>query len=414
MKKIGIYFSGLGHSFVNENVEKYAERLKNEISYETTGISYELKLEEIAFGATQKSTVVTISEKESGKEIYRFYDFPYRSVLTERFNKFPVLLKNFWLFLLVLRKFPLVFFRLFIRKDYSRPFQAVYVFGIFLMIACVTLMMLPATLGVLNSKEFTSILKGARDVLGNPSIPFISIESLQTLSKTIVALTAVLLLLVPNSTVWLTGLATEFVCANDYLEQGLQKQLIQGNIDALVEHITEKEGPCEIHLHAYSFGTIIALDYLYPFGRQANGNARRFCKGLVTIGTPFEFINSYYPTFYKGRNTEMADEVSWINIYSIDDALATNFRTDDKEGEAQFGVTRTSRKPVNINYQVVPFSRGLWAFIMLTSLRAHGMYWDNRPVGQSCLVRVLNEMRNKDMIDIGVPSLVANTSVNVA
>ncbi len=42
--KIGIYISGLGQSFVNETVGKYAERLMNEMSFSTTGIKYELKI----------------------------------------------------------------------------------------------------------------------------------------------------------------------------------------------------------------------------------------------------------------------------------------------------------------------------------------------------------------------------------
>lgn len=43
MKNIGIYISGLGQSFHQENVLKYAERFKNELLFNERGTSYELK-----------------------------------------------------------------------------------------------------------------------------------------------------------------------------------------------------------------------------------------------------------------------------------------------------------------------------------------------------------------------------------
>ena len=58
--KIGIYISGLGQSFVNESVEKYAERLMNEMSFNTNGIEYEIKTEKIIYKTDRDSTVVSI------------------------------------------------------------------------------------------------------------------------------------------------------------------------------------------------------------------------------------------------------------------------------------------------------------------------------------------------------------------
>lgn len=43
-EKIGIYITGLGQSFHQESVEKYAIRLKNELNYTITGFDYDLKI----------------------------------------------------------------------------------------------------------------------------------------------------------------------------------------------------------------------------------------------------------------------------------------------------------------------------------------------------------------------------------
>jgi len=86
--KIGIYISGLGQSFVQESVEKYAGRLMNEMSYNATGIDYELKTEKINYAPERESTVVSIFEQNGNGQqaVYRLYDFNYREILTEKFN----------------------------------------------------------------------------------------------------------------------------------------------------------------------------------------------------------------------------------------------------------------------------------------------------------------------------------------
>ncbi len=64
MYKTGIYIAGLGQSFVQETVEKYATRFKNELSYTTTGTTYEVKSEKINYSEDKLSTVVSIIEKK--------------------------------------------------------------------------------------------------------------------------------------------------------------------------------------------------------------------------------------------------------------------------------------------------------------------------------------------------------------
>jgi hypothetical protein len=401
--KIGIYISGLGQSFVNETVEKYAERLMNEMSFHTNGVEYEIKTEKIHYKSEQESTVVSICEKtEQNTILYKLYDFEYHKILTEKFNSYSLILKNAWLLLLVIRKFPLVLKRLFFPGSYNRPFQTLYIFGIFMIIAFAVLLMLPATIAVFQKEEVSNFILGIQQ--SHPvftNIPFISKEFILNFTKGIISLTALLLLLLPNANVLITNLATEFVCANDYIEHGSQRQLLQGHLELLIEYISENETDSKIHFHAYSFGSLLAIDYIYPFGNKPTKNAETYCEALITIGTPFEFVNSYYPQFYQNRKIELGDRLQWLNVYSIADALATNFRNDAKIGDAQFGIEKTSNKPTNVNYEVSTIDEGsITNFIMLHSVRVHGMYWDNKTEGQSCLRLIYEEMIKRNLITV--------------
>jgi len=402
--KIGIYISGLGQSFVNETVEKYAERLMNEMSFNTNGVEYEIKMEKINYKSERESTVVSICEKsEQSRIVYKLYDFEYHQILTEKFTSYSLFLKNLWLLLLVVRKFPLVVKRLFAPASYNRPFQTFYLFLIFLIISFAVIFMLPATISVVSNffdnPKVNDIILEFKNNIGVDDIALISKSRLEYFSKIIISLTAIVLLVVPNANVLITNLATEFVCANDYIEHGSQRQLLQGHLELLVEYISENETDCKIHFHAYSFGSLLAIDYIYPFGNNPTKNAETFCVALITIGTPFEFVNSYYPQFYPNRKIELGDRLQWLNVYSIADALATNFRNDAKIGDAQFGIEKTSNKPTNINYEVSTIDEAsITNFIMLNSVRVHGMYWDNKTEGQSCLRLIYNEMNKRNLI----------------
>lgn len=402
--KTGIYISGLGQSFQNETVEKYAERLMNEMSYATNGIVYELNIEKVNYSRDRESTCVTIFNKNNATEIYyKLYDFKYHKLLTEKFNSYALITKNLWLLVLVFHKTPLLITRLFNPASYNRPLQTLYLFFIFFIISGAVLLMFPATitllLSVFDQIKGNEIILQIKKFIGVHNIPIITRAGFEYFSKIIIAFTALLLLLVPNANNFITTLATEFVCANDYMEHGVQKQLVQGNLEILVEYITEHEADPKIHFHAYSFGSILALDYVYPYTNKVSRNATSYCEALITIGNPFEFVNSYYPKFFMNRKLSYGDQLQWINIYSVADALATNFRHDAKIADAEFGIDPASKKPVNINYEVVALDKiGIADFFMLYSLKAHGMYWDSNPEGQSCLGLLYEEMQNRNLI----------------
>jgi len=99
------------------------------------------------------------------------------------------------------------------------------------------------------------------------------------------------------------------------------------------------------------------------------------------------------------QESELGNRIYWLNIYSIANPLATNFRRDAKIGDAEFGIDENTPKPINLNYEVAPLKEsGIIDFIMPYGLKTHGMYWDPKTEGQSCLRLIFNEMRKKNPI----------------
>ncbi len=404
--KTAIYISGLGQSVSNESVDKYASRLMNEMSYATKGIKYELKSENISYQDNKTSTVVTICENmDSGlTPVFKIYDFNYIDILTEKFRNQSILVKNFLLLLLVIRKTPTIFARLFNSKNYDRPFQTFYLFTIFLMISIAIVLLIPGTIAVINGYlDEDAFQKGTLAIkklffLQDVDIRFLSVSSLNKMVLYLVPLINILILIVPNATTLIPNLATEFLCANDYMEHGAQQQIVQGNLEKLVDYISEADGEAKIQLHSYSFGSVLAIDYLFPFGSRVSVNALTHVEALITIGTPIAFIESYYPDFFKNRDNEMENMITWINVYSIADALATNFRSDSKADHAEFGIKGINLIPINLNYEVSKIKKeNIISFIFLHSMKAHSMYWDKKAEGQSCLRLISSEMKHQKL-----------------
>lgn len=391
MAKTGIYITGLGQSFQQESVEKYAARFKNEMNINSYS-TYDLKIEKINYTESQISTVVSVINKSNNDEVvYKFYEFKYKDLLTEKFNKYNILLKNFFLFFMVLRKFPILILRLFKSESYRRTGQTFYVFGIFFLISIAIIFLLPSVILFANQIDWPKEVdnKGLKLVL----------ENLTNISTVFIPFVTFLLLVVPQSRTLITTLATEFACADSYIQYGAQSQIILGDLDLLVEYIQVNENNSKIHIHSYSFGTLIAMDLLFPIGNVPAKNTKGLVELLITIGTPYEFINAYYPYFYSKRNVEMDDKIKWLNVYSISDALATNFRKDALEGEAESGIKNSALKPININYEIASFqSNGFFNFFTLHHIKAHRLYWDESAQGQSCMRKMHNEMINLNMV----------------
>jgi hypothetical protein len=392
-----IYISGLGQSTNKESVEKYAARYIKELEYSTSGINFYTKVEKVYYNDDQSSLAVKIyqhpkEKQKSNKDtvIYTFYDFEYNELLNQKFQNKNLFLKNLALLLLVIRKLPRIITSLFKKRTYTKGGQTFYMFLLFLVMSLAVLLIFPSLLKFIDGKSLAFI----KENLYKWQIDML--RFLRDFSQITLPITSLAIIFIPESSTLLTKVAAEFSTIDNYIQYGEQAQIIQGNFDALIEYIVENEENPTIHLHTYSFGSVIALDALFPIGTEPCDNILNNIKLLITVGAPYEFIDNYYPNFYTERTDKMSQKIEWINVYSNMDAFASNFRKDNKVGEAKYGIMGRKEVPINLNYEIARREKyNLFSFLTLKHITMHQSYWDDSKSGQSCTRLIFNKMKEK-------------------
>ena len=242
-------------------------------------------------------------------------------------------------------------------------------------------------------------------------------EWFSKVSKWIVVGGAVLLLFLPpkfNFKERISQAAVDYLCLVYYLNLGEQRNTIVGRLEAFIDEIsriseTERKkgvgkGYRHIHLFSYSFGSIIALDALFPAGRPP-GRPLKDIHTLVTIGCPFDFVRTFWGSYFDKRREYVKDHPArWLNVYSPLDVLASNFRNDSQIGDASISIRaealstnadapapRNVRFHEGLDHSQLSFSDSLF----LLGLRAHSMYWSSKAeVELNCFSQLIPEMYN--------------------
>jgi len=230
------------------------------------------------------------------------------------------------------------------------------------------------------------------------------IEWLKRHAVTAIVLLAALGAFTPEVKGKLVKAAVEYLCTIYYLNLGERRNVILGQLTALLEHIGEKSDTPyrNIHIFSFSFGTIVALDALFPPGRESE---RRFSsiETLVTIGCPFDMVRTFWPAYFEERYALSGTPRTWINVFSPVDVLSSNFRDDDAIADAMRTIEAKSSAqpplPVNIAYTEAanPKNLSFFDWITLIGLRAHAMYWGREYEAESnCFNQVIAKLYDGD------------------
>jgi hypothetical protein len=159
---------------------------------------------------------------------------------------------------------------------------------------------------------------------------------------------------------------------------------IAGEFTTMIERLTEEHPKQQITVIAYSFGSIVTLDALFP---TTIGPPHSFDKvvTLVTVGSPYDFVCALRPNWKDGRHHAQSPP-QWINIYSTIDLMGSNYRNDTDGPSAQNGlapVTATPGGPPPPD-AVMPNSNEPWDMHIeprwnnlfeFQGFTCHGMYW---------------------------------------
>lgn len=166
--------------------------------------------------------------------------------------------------------------------------------------------------------------------------------------------------------------------AHSYLRVAEHQPEIMGGLRDLCEDLAESERYPTVRIVAYSFGSIVAVDALFP---TAGMSAASFdsVTSLVTIGSPYDFVEAVRPRWSEGRHVRPGVPGSWLNIYSPVDLLGSNFRNDSSEGPATRGVGVAGAAVGILPSENVAWDLGIAMdfgnLVTLYGFSSHGMYW---------------------------------------
>lgn len=203
--------------------------------------------------------------------------------------------------------------------------------------------------------------------------------------------------------------AEDYRAIIDYIDIGSGRPSLKGQLDALIEFVTERADRDykRIDLVSYSFGTIVAFDTLFPRGGAPLGHIEAI-DSFVTIGSPFDLIQSYWETYFNGRTGLPSGPDRWINIYSPADVLGSNYSAGPKTTQrntvglyADLQYTEENVPEVlNLPYlDNAPFASHLSLFdiVRLRGFSAHGSYWGAKGgIDTGCFRILVEELYGND------------------
>ena len=377
-----IFLAGLAAEWGDRRLDETAHRIavafdRNAATAEAH-FSVKLEVEEEEYSPRSKTRRCTILRTDaSGTEpVLDLYAFSYQATLAEGIERRNPLVKALLVLAAVVMHLPRVIHALFpgpksgkTRKDTVQILQALAL-----------MLLLSVYMGFLVWALIQTVM-ALPDLGGrNPTV---------TVPQMIVVVSGVIGTAIPGIREWITRSAVSYLSLIYYLLLGERRQVVVGRLTSLIEHLAEK-GPLHprIHLLGYSFGTIVALDALFPRGREP---VPRFAlvDTLVTVGTPFDAIRSWWPKYFHDREAMQACPRRWLNVYAPADVLGSNFRNDPRLAEANESVHLPDGSlgplPTNVVYGVGPAldEVGLIGLITLLGLRAHALYWEDEPEAES-------------------------------
>ncbi len=314
----------------------------------------------------RKTRVRTVYRRDGEREtpVLDVYELQYQEALTYNFKGLNPAMQSLRLFLLMLSNW----------RRLLSPEERLAKGGIAktqFYIALGIVLLLFAYMVLLFGAAVVVVLQ----VLGLVTVSFD--QWLLTLPAVVVVL-AVVQALFPGLREGLKKAALTYTCVVEYIAEGGRRDVIAGLFSDLLEHVAEKNKYRNIHIIAYSFGSIIALDSLFPSGRKP-GERFKLVSTLVTIGCPFDLIRMFWKDYFQMRAAWPGRPQRWINVYCPADALASNFRNDDDQKPANVGLNLTQNGPClpeNVVYHRGPDSIGAMAALALAGLRAHANYWE--------------------------------------
>jgi pimeloyl-ACP methyl ester carboxylesterase len=347
------------------------------------------------YGYGERATrTVTIARKSAAQEtpLIDIYELSYGHTLTDGYEKSKPIAQAFSILLSLLWNLPrLVRAIRMPSKDFTQKLQVAYAGLITLLLGAYMVLLLftvvatlgdtaitqapsnEATVGIEESTGLGDATGDAKETpwwLYYPQVAVICLTGLGLLTKL-------------DAKQFLSRFSTWYVGAVTYLDQGRSRDNVVGQLNSLLEYIAEKQSEVKykkVHIIGYSFGSIVAIDAMLP--QNEPSDRYRTVDTLVTIGCPFDFIRTYWPTYFEQRVALDGVPRRWLNIYRAADVLGSNFEDEDKSGSTERGVGLKGeplpKRPENMMLGGDGGTDKL-AALRLIGFREHSCYWFDEP-----------------------------------
>jgi hypothetical protein len=384
-----IFVPGLG-GWYDQSVDGIARRIAVSLDRNARSIEAQFDLaseardEEYVATAdlTRKTRVRTIYRKDNQIEtpVLDVYELNYEPTLTHNYEHLNPLMQSARLFMVLFLNLPRLLKAL---RSPAKSWSAKGQFYMAILIVCLLIVysvfLVISVVGIIGQ----AIGQAAQSVGAISTVPpgtagsFNPAQWLGPLQSLVILMAAVQALW-PKLREGLLKGALTYTCVIEYITYGERREVIAGQFLDLLEHIAEKGKYRQIHVMAYSFGSIIAIDVLFPASRKSS---ERFdlIQTFTSIGCPFDLLRMFWPTYFQKRRGRSGWPAHWFNVYSPADALASNFRDDDDEKAAEKGLTLSEGgdyKPENLVYLSNPVKMSPLTALALAGLRAHMDYWE--------------------------------------
>jgi len=440
-----IFIPGIGRAWDDPVIEGVARRMATAIDRIsiTEEAQTHVEVAELKYGAEYKSKMFTIVKKQEGtaRPLIDVFGLDYNSTLVESYANRPLFVKMPLLAITTVDSFCRLLFRFFEKgKGWKEKLQFLYGLLIAALLFAYFVILIFAVVAAFQQlwktpapqpnasapASATNTQRSQQDALliQQSQLGGATFEGLWSRTKNLsgrawtrirnisnrdfqalVVLMAGLGFVLPTKARLKENIsiaATNYLCLIHYLRWGESSHAIGGKLESLLEFIVERKPRYQrIHIIGYSFGSIVAMDNLFPMGRPPIDRFKRI-DTLITIGCPFDIIRTYWPSYFNERQSVSGDAMKWINVYSPIDVLSSNFA--DGGNDQPFEQARTEGIGVKVDGQIlkpesIEFSErshkslGVIDILRLAGFKAHSHYWGESPKGEiTCFHHVVKSM----------------------
>lgn len=169
-----------------------------------------------------------------------------------------------------------------------------------------------------------------------------------------------------------------------YFEHPEERLYLTSVFDEAFDAILEKDPEAEVHVFAFSFGSIVTLDALFP---DVSGVERRVLdrvSSLVTMGCPADLVHLLYPKHFDDTRISRRDDLPWRNVFMPLDILGSNFVESKSDGHPGGEAGKDVRELTiggaapGEHVAVGASTMSPWLVFVFRGFVVHGKYWDAR------------------------------------